>query len=401
MLNIQHPKLVYPASALLLALAFPAGAAEAPVNVEIVGHVEKPLPLEPSADRIAGLDLPEGFKIQKFAGELKNVRMIAVADDGSVYVTRRKQGDCLLLRDSDGDGRADQQQVVASKPDMHGVAIHDGQLYLTTIKEIYRADIQPDATLGELERIIDDLPDGGQHANRSIAFGPDNMLYISVGSTCNACDETSEESATILRARADGSERSVLVSGLRNTIGFDWHPQTGELYGADHGIDWLGDDEQREEINHLQDGKQYGWPYVYADSQYNPQDTPTETTMEEWAAMSTEPVLFYTPHSAPMQMAFYTGDQFPAEYRNDAFIAMRGSWNRRPPSGYEVVRIHFENGKPVAIEPFISGLLVQQADGSYGRLGRLMGLAVTPDGALLVGDDSNGIIYRVSYEKSG
>jgi glucose/arabinose dehydrogenase len=287
---------------------------------------------------------------------------------------------------------------VAKKPNMHGIAIHGGRMYLAAVTQVYAADIRENGTLGELQPIIDGLPDGGQHPNRTIAFGPDGMLHITVGSTCNACAETNEENATILRTNPAGSQRTIFASGLRNTIGFGWHPETGELWGMDHGIDWLGDQEQKEELNHLVEGRKYGWPYVYADGKINPADEPPAgVTPQEWAEQSEEPVLLHTAHSAPMQMAFYTGTQFPEDYRNDAFVAMRGSWNRKPPSGYEVVRIDFQDGKPVAFEPFLTGFLVEREDGTHGMFGRPVGLAAMPDGSLLVGDDTNGVIYRIAY----
>ena len=165
----------------------------------------------------------------------------------------------------------------------------------------------------------------------------------------------------------------------------------------DNGIDFLGDEAQPEELNHIERGKQYGWPYVYADGRINPQHNqpPGELSAEEWAKWSTPPALTYTAHAAPMQMLFYQGTQFPAEYRGDALVAMRGSWNRRPPSGYEVVRIRFENGKPSRIEPFLTGFLTSNS--SPQMFGRPVGVAVARDGALLVSDDTNGVIYRVAY----
>ncbi|MGK9201005.1 YbhB/YbcL family Raf kinase inhibitor-like protein [Sinorhizobium meliloti] len=303
-----------------------------------------------------------------------------------------------MLKDEDGDGKAETVRSIASRPGMHGIAFDGNRVFLATVNDVYVADVKSDGTFGDLKRIINDLPDGGQHPNRTLAIGPDGMLYISAGSTCNACAETNPESATILRAKPDGSSRTIFAKGLRNTIGFDWEPSTGKLYGFDHGIDWLGDEEQVEELNLLEKGKQYGWPYVYGAGEFNPQDNPPEgITLESWAKQSTEPVLGYTAHSAPMQLVFYDHDAFPEEYRGDAFVAMRGSWNRRPPSGYEVLRIDFENGKPVAFEKFLEGFLIRSQDGSYGYLARLAGIAVSPDGSLFVGDDSNGVIYRVSH----
>ncbi|HEX6978960.1 MAG TPA: YbhB/YbcL family Raf kinase inhibitor-like protein [Alphaproteobacteria bacterium] len=374
-------------------------AAQGRTAQQIIGHVMGPDRLAPTDERIAQLDLPPNFRITKFAEGLINPRMIAVGADGTVYVTRRNVGDVVMMKDTDGDGRADEFRTIASRPGMHGIAIDGQRAYLATVKDVYRTEIRRDGSFGELVRIIDDLPDGGQHANRTLAIGPDGMLYISVGSTCNACDETNPESATLLRATPDGSRRQIFASGLRNTIGFDWHPQTGQLFGMDHGIDWLGDEQPPEELNLLEEGKKYGWPYVYADGQVNPQnEPPVGITPHQWAAASEPPVLMYTAHAAPMQMAFYDGTQFPPEYRGDAFIAMRGSWNRQPPSGYEVVHVRFENGRPVAFVPFVTGFLIDEGHGQYGQLSRLAGLAVAKDGSLLIGDDDNGVIYRVSYD---
>lgn len=372
-----------------------------PVDATIQAHVYVPTRLPATDALVRQLRLPDGFRIQKFADNLENPRMLAVADDGSVYVTRRQKGDCVLLRDTNGDGKADVRKVVARKPMLHGVVLRGNKVYLATVKEVYVADRKANGNLGALRQVLGGLPDGGQHPNRTLAFGPDGMLYVSVGSTCNACPETSPESATIVRANPDGSGRAVYASGLRNTIGFGWHPVSKQMFGMDHGIDWLGDDEQKEELNQIVAGGRYGWPYVYADGKFNPADDPKKDkgiTRTDWAKMSREPELLYTAHSAPLQMAFYTGGQFPGEYKNDAFVAMRGSWNRKTPSGYEVVRVKFDaHGRPLAIEPFLSGFLIKQPDGNYAHFARLAGLAVARDGALLVGDDTNGVIYRVAY----
>lgn len=371
--------------------------------------VTKPLPsnvyetakLEPTAARIAGLKMPPGFFISKFA-EMENPRMIAVANDGTVYVSQRESGTLVMLKDTNRDGRADVQKVIATRKILHGIALHGTYLYFITVRELYRAPRRADGTIGTPKLLIKDLPDAGQHPNRTIGFGPDGMLYISVGSTCNACDEPNAENATLLRARPDGTGRSIFASGLRNTIGFGWHPVSKRLYGWDHGIDTLGDNTQLEEFNEIKFGKRYGWPYIYGKGEVNPHPKPPAAyTPQMWAAMSQSPVVQYTAHSAPMQMAYYTGNQFPAQYRNDAFVAMRGSWNRNPPSGYEIVRVRFNAaGVPVAAEPFVTGFLINNAtpDGKAGHIARLAGLALAKDGALLVSDDANGIVYRISYK---
>lgn len=385
------------AIAVILSMSHQASAQQGDgTEVQITTNVFKPNKLPATSDRIGQLKVPEGFSVQPFAQGLGNSRIIAVSDQGFVYISRREEGDVLLLKDEDGDGKADKAPMqVVSRAQAHGLAIKDDKLYLVTVKEVFVADIKQDGTLGPLEMIIGDLPDSGQHPNRVMAFGPDGMLYISVGSTCNACNESNAENATVLRATPDGKSRTIFASGLRNTIGFDWNRQTGELWGLDHGIDLLGDEVQPEELNKLEQGKQYGWPHVYGKGDIYPQSTPVGgLTKEQWRDQSVPMVLGYTAHAAPMQMKFYSGTSFPAEYAGDAFATMRGSWNRNPASGYEIVRIHFENGQPKSIEPFLTGFLT---DGGKTHFARPVGLAVAKDGSLLMADDTNGVIYRVAY----
>jgi len=359
-------------------------------------NIWKPDKVDATPERIKALKAPPGFTVSAFATGLKNARIIAVAPSGDVYVSRRDQGDVLLLRDANGDGRADGEPVtVANRAGAHGLAIRDNKLYLVTVKELFVADIKSDGRLGELKMLIGDLPDAGQHANRTMAFGPDGMLYLSVGSTCNTCNENNPENATLLRITPDGKSRTIFASGLRNMIGYAWHPATGELWGFDHGIDFLGDDVQPEEINKIEKGKQYGWPHVYGKGEIYPQSTPVgEITKEQWKARSTPMVIGYTAHAAPMQWVFGAGSAFPAEYQGDAFVTMRGSWNRAPASGYEIVRVRFENGQAKSVEPFVTGFLT---DGGKTHIARPVGLALARDGALLMADDANGVIYRVAY----
>lgn len=365
-------------------------------NVSMSTTIFKPAKVEATPERIAALKAPAGFSVTAFATGLKNARILAVAPNGDIYLSRRDQGDVLLLRDTNGDGRADGAPVqVASRAGAHGLAIKDNKLYLVTVKELFVADILPDGRLGALKLLVGDLPDAGQHANRTIAFGPDGMLYLSAGSTCNDCNENNPENATILRISPDGKERSIFATGLRNTIGFGWQPQTGELWGMDHGIDFLGDAQQPEEVNKIEMGKMYGWPHVYGAGEIYPQSTPVgEITKEQWKARSTPMVTGWNAHAAPMQLVFYTGMGFPTEYRGDAFVTMRGSWNRAKPSGYEIVRVRFTNGQATSVEPFVTGFLT---DGGKTHIARPVGLAMAKDGALLMADDANGVIFRVAY----
>jgi Raf kinase inhibitor-like YbhB/YbcL family protein len=387
------------ATVLLAAFCARAQAPDPVTDFSIEGHVYEPQPVSPTDEALGRARLPNGFKIARFAEGLDHPRMLAVAKSGAVYVTQRDAGNLVLVQDVDGDGVADRQRVVLELPKLHGVTLNGRRIYLADVKHVYRADLRADGSVAPPIRFVRDLPDGGQHPNRTLAFGPDGALYVSVGSTCNACDESSPESATLLRVRADG-RREIFASGLRNTIGFGWHPGSKRLYGMDNGIDWLGDTAQSEELNENERGVRDGWPYVYDDGEPHPQDEPRRASHAEWAAASRAPVGGYTPHAAPMQLVFYEGDNFPPEYRNDAFVAMHGSWNRKPPSGYEVVRVAFDpDGSFDRFERFLSGLIVPRPDltPADGFLARPVGLAVASDGALLVGDDANGAIYRVAY----
>lgn len=367
-----------------------------PTSAQIQGYVFYPA-LQPASDEnVARLKVPSGFMVTKFAEGMGKPRILATSEKGHVYASDREAGIVMMLMDTNGDGVADDKKTVASIKQVHGLHIYNGKMYMATVKEVFVADMNADGTLGQPRMLINDLPDGGQHPNRTLAFGPDDKMYISVGSTCNACPEPNPENATLLRAEADGSNRKVFAKGLRNTIGFGWHPETGELWGMDHGIDWLGDDEQKEELNQIKQGADYGWPYIYGEGKYNPGDRPKgDTTYQQYLQKTTLPSLTYQAHSAPMAMAFYTGSQFPQDYRNDAFVAMRGSWNRSSPVGYKIARVHFENGKPVRFEDFVTGFTV---DNNKAHFGRLVGVAVHSDGSLLFSDDTNGVIYRVSHQ---
>jgi glucose/arabinose dehydrogenase len=361
-------------------------------------NVFKPGKVEATDARVAQLKAPAGFTITKFAENVGKPRMLAVAPNGDVYVSDRDKGTVMLVRDTNKDGKADATKQLVQKPDVHGLALRDGKLYIAAIRELYVADIKADGTLGELKTLYKDLPDAGQHPNRTINFGPDGKLYLSVGSTCNACDERNKENATLLQVNTDGSGRRVVAKGLRNTIGFGWHPATKALWGFDHGIDWLGDEDQREELNEIKEGADYGWPYVYADGKIPPHPQPADMTPEQYAAKTVKPVQLYAAHAAPLGMVFNTGSQFPAEYRNDAFVTMHGSWNRAQPSGYRIVRAKFDaQGRATGLEDFVTGWLVSDNKEQFGRV---CGIAQHTDGSLLISDDSGGVIYRVAYTGS-
>jgi glucose/arabinose dehydrogenase len=374
-----------------------AGAGGADDGVDRDAFRPEELPFDQTA--FDALTLPDGFAINVYRAGLGQARMLAVhAND--VYVTQPMQGNVLRLIDADADGVAEAEEAVATGiPMVHGIAFHGDDVYLANVHSVFHGMVAADGSFGALTEIISDLPDGGQHAYRTVAVGPDNLLYISVGSDCDACAEADPEHATLLRSSLAGqakASRTIFARGLRNTIGFAWHPTTGDLWGMDQGSDWRGDDLPPEELNAIVAGKNYGWPYCFGDRQIDPiiQDPPGQTKAE-YCATTAAPVLLNQAHQSPIGFAFYTGETFPAHYQNGAFIAFRGSWNRKPATGYRVAFVPFEAGQPQPAEDFVSGFLNEAGTATFGRPA---GLTVGADGALLFTDDTNGIVYRVQYE---
>src|SRR5690606_30056044 len=314
---------------------------------------------------------------------------------GSIYVTRPDQGDVLRLADANDDGLAEViQSVTSGYPLIHGIAFDGDTVYLATPKQVLRGTVAGDGSFGALETLFDDLPDGGQHPLRTLGIGPDGLLYISVGSTCDACVESNPENATLLQVSQDGATRTIFASGLRNTLGFDWHPDTNELWGVDNGSDWRGNDLPPEELNRIESGNDYGWPYCYAKQVVDPIIAdPENTTKAEYCVGTTPSVLENQAHEAPIALTFYEGLTFPEAYQGDAFVAMRGSWNRIPATGYKIARVVFDNGQPVTIEDFVTGFLNAEGLATFARPA---GITVDAQGALLFSDDSNGVIYRVT-----
>lgn len=378
----------------------------------------EPSPVKFDESLLSQLQLPPGFKVNVFAKDMQHVRWLQVASNGDVYVSRPKQADVLLLRDVDRDGRMDSQRIVAQNiKNVHGLLLKDGKLFMASDKKVLAADVQADGALASPRVLVDDLPDGSQHPYRTLAAGSDGFLYVTVGSQCNNCVETNPEAATVLRMRPDGTARSVYARGLRNTLGFAFNPVGGTLYGFDHGSDDRGDDVPPEELNAIEPNKHYGWPFCWGDKQLDmkQQNDPEGSTRADFCPTTEAPALMTTAHSAPIGFVFYTASQFPADYRNSAFVAMRGAWNRGQPSGYKVVRVRFDGqGKPQSIEDFVTGWLMpspppnlmqpgagpaaEQAKAKRpAQFGRIAGLAVATDGSLLIAEDQNGVIYRVSY----
>jgi glucose/arabinose dehydrogenase len=362
------------------------------VSINHSTHYAQHIDFAPSL--LAQLKVPSGWKVTAAATGLGKPRMLCMGANGELYVTRRDAGDVLILRDLDGDNTFDEMQtVVAEFKGVHAIAIRDGWIYLGNNRELRRYKLNSDGSVGEMQPLLNDLPDGGQHPNRTMAFGPDGYLYYSAGSTCNDCNESNKESATMLRIDPVTWERTVYARGLRNTIGFDWHPVTGELYGVDNGSDTKGDGIPPEELNKIIKDGDYGWPLVFGKQQVDEtREEPGGSTKEAYAKTTQPSILDLPAHCAPIGFQFFDSASIvPADYRDDALVCWHGSWNKKQPDGFKVQRIKFENGKVTGTEDFLSGFL---SDDRRSRFGRPAGLAIS-NGVVYISDDANGVIYSI------
>lgn len=320
---------------------------------------------------------------------------MALSENGTLFVGMRDGGAVYALRDTNNDGRADSTYVIATGLNTpNGVAMRQGDLYVAEISRILRYDnvVQRLGTPPDPTVVTDAFPDDEHHGWKYIAFGPNDSLYVPVGAPCNVCD-SGDPYAAIHRIAPDGSGRTIVARGVRNTVGFDWHPETGELWFTDNGRDWWGDNRPPDELNRLgSPGLHFGFPHVHGDSLLDPSFGNGHNPAE-----FTPPVQTLGPHVAALGMTFYTGSQFPKSYRGDVFIAEHGSWNRSTKIGYRVTRVQLnEKGEAVRYEPFATGWL---QNGS--NWGRPVDMLQTSEGALLVSDDQTGTIYRITYTPTG
>lgn len=351
--------------------------------------------LEFKPEMVKLLKTPPGWQVELAASGLGKPRMLYTSLSGKVYVTRRDGGDVLLLEDKDKNGKFEILITVVSEfKGVHGITMKDNWMYLCNNNELRRYPVKPDGTLNIYgkETLIKDLPDGGQHPNRTMDFGPDGMLYISIGSLCNDCKESDKETAVMLQVDPKSWSRKLYASGLRNTIGFDWHPQTKELWGIDNGGDAKGSDWPPEEVNQIKQGADYGFPYAYGKREVDKSREDPAGNTKEAVVKNTEPsVLELTAHMAPIAFTFFRGAaNIPADWSGDGLVAWHGSWNADKPVGFKVQRIHFENGKAVKAEDFLTGFLQGES-----RFGRPAGITVTKEGIIYISDDASGNIYAV------
>ncbi|MGR9086864.1 MAG: PQQ-dependent sugar dehydrogenase [Gammaproteobacteria bacterium] len=344
-------------------------------------------------EAIKHLQLPPGFTISIFADNLPNARSLTLGDNGVVFVGTGTEGKVYAVQDSDQDGHAEKRHVIASGLYMpNGVAYKDGSLYVAEVNRILRFDritqklMSPPAPAV----VYDKLPSKRHHGWKYLRFGPDGKLYFGIGAPCNICDPENPIFASLLRINSDGSDLEIIAQGIRNTVGFDWQPETGALFFTDNGRDWMGDDLPPEELNRWSRiGEHFGYPHCHGGEVPDP-----EYAANKKCSDFTAPAWKFKAHVAPLGMRFYRGGQFPEPYKNQLFVAHHGSWNRTKPDGYRIVLVRFIHDKAVSEEVFISGWLTDSDD----ILGRPVDLLTLPDGSLLISDDHLGVIYKVEYK---
>jgi len=341
---------------------------------------------------IESIRLPQGFHIDIFAENVTGARSLSISPNGTVYVGTRSEGRVYALLDQDRDWHADAVITIASGLNSpNGVAYWNDSLYVAEVSRVLRYDgIEGNLSNPSPPVVVNDaFPDRMLHGWKFIRFGPDGDLYVPVVAPCNSCNPEDERFATIMRMKPDGSDLEIYASGIRNTVGFDWHPETGELWFTDNGRDWMGDDIPPDELNRAQEqGLHYGFPYCHGRDISDPEFGALRSCSE-----FTPPMQDLGPHVAALGMRFYTGSMFPEAYRNQIFIAEHGSWNRVVPIGYRITLVRLEDSEPVGYVVFAEGWLEGRS-----AWGRPVDLMVLPDGSLLVSDDHAGTIYRVWYD---
>ncbi len=344
-----------------------------------------------AASPLEQLTLPPGFHIALYSDQVANAREIALGAKGTVFVGSGDAGKVYALTDSKGAGVADKVRVVASALQSPiGVAFKNGDLYISAVSRI--------VVLRDIENHLDDppapevvtdkLPTETHHGSKFLAFGPDGKLYVPIGAPCNVCDPGPDH-GKLIRMNADGSGMEDVARGIRNSVGFDWQPGTGQLWFTDNGRDMLGDDLPSDELNRItRPGEHFGFPYCHQGDTLDP-----EFGQGKRCSDYAPPVLKLGAHVAALGMRFYEGRQFPASYKGAIIVAEHGSWNRTKKSGYRVMTVHLQGSKVLSYEPLITGFAPNEQ--AWGRPADVQPL---PDGSLLVSDDLAGAVYRVTYK---
>jgi glucose/arabinose dehydrogenase len=387
------------------AAATPAPAAAAPppawkqgMGADMANSTLAPLAGKMTATPVSDipinkLKLPPGFKSEVWATGMPGARAMALGDNGKVYIGTRAIGRVYEVTDN---GKERTSRVVVDKlVQPAGVAFNNGSLYVMAIDKVLRFDgIDKNASVTPVDLTAKfNLPPNQHHNWKYIAFGPDGKLYVPFGAPCNICEPPTAEYAQIRRYNPDGSGMEVLATGVRNSVGFDWHPTTKQLWFTNHGRDWMGDNTPNDTLNLMsKTGLNFGFPYCHQGN------LPDNLITKANACQGVEqPVALMGPHVATMGIKFYTGNMFPPEYKNAALIARKGSWNRNQKVGFDVVMVKAGNdGKNPKITPFITGFMNPADQSFWGRPAYLMQMS---DGSMLVSDEQLGAIYRVTYSK--
>lgn len=345
---------------------------------------------------LSSLQLPAGFKISVYA-EVENARSMAMSPNGTLFVGNRDGDKVYAVKDTDGDYKADKRWILASGLNMpNGVAFRDGDLYIAEVSKISKIkNVESKlSNPGKLETVYDKYPTEAHHGWKYIAFGPDGKLYVPVGAPCNICLSEDKQYASITRMNADGTGMEVFANGVRNTVGFTWHPQTKNIWFTDNGRDMLGDDIPPCELNTAPTaGMHFGYPFCHGGTIKDP-----EFGSKRPCSDFTAPAQNLGPHTAPLGLKFYTGTQFPEKYRGNLIIAEHGSWNRSKEAGhigYRLMLVTVEGNKGTNYETFVSGWLKSDKKSAWGRPVDVLLLA---DGSLLVSDDQANVIYRITYQ---
>ncbi len=339
------------------------------------------------------LTVPSGFVANVFASGLNQPRFLQTGPDGIITVADRRNGRIVRLPDQNEDGVADSIEVFADNiVNPHSLVYHEEAWYVGVPSGVLRlTDENGDGTADSRTTLIDDYPTSG-HSTRTVDFLPDGRMVVSVGSSCNVCQEDDpRRAAVVVYDSAQGTGESIFAQGLRNAVGLARHPETGELWATNNGRDLMGDDIPSETVYIVREGEHYGWPHCHNGYIVDPDEG-----YDGACDNVTGPIVEMQAHSAPLGLAFYTGDMFPDEYQHDLFIAFHGSWNRSIPTGYKIVRLPLDGSTPTGpVEDFATGWLNENTAEVNGRP---VGLAVGADGALYVSDDKGGFIYRIHYE---
>lgn len=340
------------------------------------------------------IKLPKGFKIALYAENVKNARSMDLSPNGTLFVGTRDVGAVYALRDKNGDKKADEMFTIAKGLKMpNGVAFRNGDLYVAEVNRIIRFKNIEDhlSDPPKPEVIFDGYPRETHHGWKYIAFGPDGKLYVPVGAPCNICESKDEIFNTITRINPDGTGLEIVQRGVRNSVGFTWDPDTGDLWFTDNGRDNLGDNKPACELNHApRDFMHFGYPYCHQGDLPDP-EFGNKRPCSDFAP----PAQKLGPHVAPLGIEFYTGKQFPSAYKNQILIAEHGSWNRSKKIGYRISLVKLAGGKAVSYEPFAEGWLTRDTDDVWGRP---VDMEFLPDGSMLVSDDFADAIYRIYYE---